>query len=271
MGRLIGPDAWLVSGVNVERLESAPIAKWQPSEETWLPSSFDSILAGRTRQIFHVELGKEGESQFLDIHLGNFVLERSKPEFQEFATTAHRGVQVVTSEHGVSIALLDPGIIVSGNEIAILEAIDRWKQGGARTEIHDKVHSLAERYDAWIVLVEPLKHIHVRHPMVASTQVEQLLQLVEEVRAGARFGGATQVNVDAQMATSAEATAVAAIARWLPNWLAWQAPGRFESALIAAIEGFSVHANGRTASLSFTLPDDKVKEILEERANAAGR
>jgi len=263
IGRLIAPDAWLVAGVDVERFQESPFAKLAPGHIDFLPREFDAIATGRLRQAICMQRSGDDPSPQLEIYLGDFVVSNNPLNPDEYSVDSQNGIRVVTSRAGASIALLDAKIIIRGDENNVSQAILRWRQGAVHAGIHDQVRGLAGRYDAWVLALQPLQHVDARRSLAAPPQVESLLKLVEEFRAGVRFGGATDVQAEADFTSGMDAMAAATAARWLPDWLAWQAGSGRDAAWIAAIEGFATHANGRTASLSFSIPDAKALENIE--------
>ena len=63
------------------------------------------------------------------------------------------------------------------------------------------------------------------------------------------------------MRTADDALAIATLSKWLPGFIQLNEPGFVPLKFVELAEGFSVRAEGRTVSLSFTLPESGLREL----------
>jgi len=92
--------------------------------------------------------------------------------------------------------------------------------------------------------------------------------LVEEVRGGIRLGAFNEVNVEVVMKTAEDAGTVAGMSRWLPGFIQLQESRSPDSALAALAEDLAVTTHGRTVSISFSIEESKLEELVRSRAAA---
>ena len=81
---------------------------------------------------------------------------------------------------------------------------------------------------------------------------------------GIRFGPVNVAHVEAVFRSSEDASAVATLARWIPAFLQLKGPENFPGVLVETMENFTVYASGRRAVLSFRIPEDKVRALVEK-------
>jgi len=77
------------------------------------------------------------------------------------------------------------------------------------------------------------------------------------------------MSVDVVMKTVEDAAALAGISRWLPGFIQLQDSRSPDSALAALAENLAVTANGRTVSISFSLDESKLEELMRSWTAAA--
>ena len=126
--------------------------------------------------------------------------------------------------------------------------------------IAQQVRRLATEYDAWFVAIKPLE---LTHPSADAKLAQELVQTLEEVRGGVRAGGAYhEFHVEATMRTSEDAATLAGIGRWLPGFFQLQ-NSRTEGKVWNLAHNLDVRAEGRIASLTFSISDRELRELIE--------
>jgi hypothetical protein len=89
--------------------------------------------------------------------------------------------------------------------------------------------------------------------------------LIEEIRGGIRLGGLNEFTVEVVMRTPEDAAALAGIGPWLPGLIAAEKSFGPESAIVELAENFFVRANGAVVSVSFSIPERGLEDLLASR------
>jgi len=92
--------------------------------------------------------------------------------------------------------------------------------------------------------------------------MDDMAGLVEEVRGGLSVGKRTEFHLEVEMKTAEDAQTLAALARWLPGFLQSRRPYGREALIAEYAENISVAPSGNTVTLSFTLEESKLEELL---------
>jgi hypothetical protein len=187
--RLIGPEARLVYGLDLERYDGTALSKIFPSMQP----------AAR-----HV-IGIAGSPE--DQHLSVIVTAAPMPVLAGDDVIVHRGVAVRDSEESAR-AVLSPSTAVVGRLDRVLEAIDRWLDAdvviGATAA---KARDLSRSYDNWFLLLRPLDLSGESPQRSPSKYRVELAQAVEEIRGGLRIGATNDVTIEVVAKSAEEATA----------------------------------------------------------------
>ena len=263
--RLIGPDARLIYGIDVERYKTSILATVYPISQVDLSAPFKDI-----RQLIVAK--KRWREYRSPITIVRGALSRSKLQswagLEGRAVSFHRGVPVLTTSRYKCDAVLDEATVIMGTVDDVREAIDRWRQEESRPdESATTVRRLSSSFDNWFLAVKPLADSAGRQQDLPQKFRDELVQAIEEARGGIHFGGFNDVSVEVVMKTADDAMALAAIGRWLPGLieLGWHGP---ETVLAEAVENLWVRAEGRVVTLSFSLPESRLQEVVEAERKA---
>lgn len=259
--RLIGPEARFVFGLDLERYEGSQLAKVFPSRVEHLLPSNASEARPQLRSVVGIAISLDGAP------LSVIVTATPMPQLTGDGITLHLGVRVREDEQ-TATAVLDPSTAVVGRLVEVKDAIERWGLGEpAGGEIAGKVREISRTYDNWFLVVRPLdaKPPDRSGDTRLKTQVKyrtELAQAIEEVRVGVRLGAINDITVEVVAKSADEAMALAVIGRYLPGLIAAANPYGPPAGLVESADHITTRAEGRTASLSFSLAESKLEEWL---------
>jgi hypothetical protein len=93
---------------------------------------------------------------------------------------------------------------------------------------------------------------------------QDLIDAVEEISGGIRFGTSNEFYLEAVFRDAEDAWAAATLARWLPGMLQLQPtyPGSL-ALLVDAIEDLRIYADGTRLTISLRIPEDKARSLLD--------
>ncbi len=242
--RLIGPDATIVASADLERQSNSVL------NPLFTPSVPPGGGLKAPSRVLWVEYGTPDSSSMLTAAIGP--LPPRNPD-----------------EDGAEPTLLDSNTAVSGDPRRIREAQQRWKTALPLTPMAAKVLQLSQSYDSWMILEKPLAFLAdlPATPDVTAVALKyraQILDAVEEISLGIRFGQVDEFHVEAVFRTAEDASAVATLARWLPGLLQLGTRALGPPLFVNAMEGFTVLADGRRVTLSARLPEDQARVVMEK-------
>jgi hypothetical protein len=228
---LIGPDASVVVGMDIERYRTSVLNDFFP----WYPGPDE----GRVRRMIKILKNAEGAGSALWVFVGTPL--------------------------SIEDAVLDATTSVAGDTEGTAEAIRRWNQTEAPGDLAVKARRLAETYDNWFVA--DLKERARAAPALKYRQ--DLMEAVEEVSGGVRLGAVNEVRVEVLMKTTDDATALAALGRWLPGLVLSQQTLGQQSLIAEVADNLEIRAEGRVVSISLALAERKLEEMRDLMDKAA--
>lgn len=228
--RLIGDSVVAACGVDLERYNDSPLARFFPAQLPSAPSSF------KTRRLIFVDYG----SSRLTIYQG------------------------AGSPAGIpGIVALDGQTAIAGDPAAVAAAMERWGGSDDPGERPAKIGDLSKSYDEWFFALPPLLATQATAGAGSKYQAE-LASAIQEVKGGLRTGGLNEFYLEATTERFEDTQTLAGLARWLPGMI--QGQNGVDGRLVDAIEDLDARAAGSQASLSFVISDQKLREIIDEDA-----
>lgn len=250
--RLIPVDARMVSGVDIDREANSALNRFFLSD-------------------FNLDTGaKVGDNVvWIDYRAADATKGSSTLTVIISATPAHEPESQDVSDRVEAFTRLDANIRVAGDPDTIREARRRWTIDEALSPIALKVRRLSQSYDNWFLLVKPFSVFAAIPPDFAHTTVpplkyrQDLIDAVEEVSGGVRFGTINEFYLEAVFRDSEDSWAAATLARWLPGMLQLEQPHSHSPAILAdAIEDLNIYADGTRVTISLRIPEDKARSLL---------
>jgi hypothetical protein len=249
--RLIGPDAKFVGGIDAERFAGSQLARIFPN-----PASL-----GQTPIRFMMEItNADGRTLSVAVHAAP----AAGPE-TEASPVQYRGARIWKSDEGAD-AVLGSSIALHGDVTSITEAIDRWSAAdsplGATAA---KASRLSGSYDVWFVGIKPLDVPDAHIDTLPLKHRAELVQAIEEVRAGIRLGAVDEGIVEVDVKSPDEAAALAVIGRYLPGMMEMGNSRNAQSAVFALADRVVSRSEGSTAVLSVSVAEFRIEEWMRQR------
>jgi hypothetical protein len=164
---------------------------------------------------------------------------------------------------GTDRTLLEPNIEIYGDEATVHAALSRWHNPKSPlSPLAATAQRLAASYDAWFVMSNPLASPEFADIDAQSPRVKELVNAIEEVRAGLRFGSIDEASVEIDTKSSEDAAALAVLGRYLPALLESRRPP--ESILLKLADRVISQSHGRTATLSLSIDEHRLEEASRE-------
>jgi hypothetical protein len=265
--RLIGPDVKFVYGVDFDRYGNSTLKEFFPIDAVrhvnHLRTAGSEVL-----EVVMAEYADPSGFRRLVIFRGALSPLTFTPvgTQTDVAAINYKGVLILT-DSDQSVALLDPNIAIAGTFLALQEAIDRWQQEIAPSDpLRSTLRDLSRNYDLWFLVQNPLEPPPDRPLRPESVYVRELIQAMEAIQGGIRFGGSIELRLDAITKTPEDAAAAAAIGRWLPGFIQLEGRGDPQSAVVDLAEDLNILVNGNVASLSFRLSERRLRELADAEA-----
>jgi hypothetical protein len=234
---LISPDDKLICGVDLDRYRHSSISPIN-GNDTQPP------YAATSRYLIVIENPSQGQLRIL------------------LGFTPHPNP---SPDNPALPIMLDATTAIVGDHERIRAGIEQWKrEGPPLADAASEARRLAESDDAWLVVLKPLAPVDSAPAGAAPKHLAEVVDVIEEAAAGVRFGAYFQAHLDVRAKTADDAYSLSALGRWLPGLIQAMNPGGKESRLIDLAENLTVQATGRTATLSFSLPEDKLQEVLRQ-------
>lgn len=240
--RLIGPDTRTVRGIDVGLFQNSALSEF-------FPMGFDWEGAARARQVISIEGRAADGFRWLTVLVGAGAIPTGQVE------------------DGPALQALDANTALYGDAQSVQEASLRWKADEPPGEIAAKVRRLAETYDNWFLMVKPLDTPQMEFlggPGAPALKYRnEAIQAIEEASGGIRFGALNEFHAEALLKAPEDAAAVASLARWIPGFMQLQEPWSVQSRLADMAGDLSIRAEGGSVSISFTLPETEMRELLK--------
>jgi hypothetical protein len=216
-----------------------------------------NLIGPETRSVFGRDAARHRQSGL------NKLLPAASLASQTIEITGPTGIPLSVQIGGgdTDSVILDNTTSIQGDQALIEEATRLWGRTDiVPTPLAIRAQQLAGMYDNWFVIVRPLEQGQNAAPLKYRAE---LVNAIEQISGGIRFGTTIEIRVEALMQTSDHARTLAALGHWLPGLVQLiQSEGAFAQ-LAEIAENISVVAEGRTVTLSFQLAEGKVKELAD--------
>lgn len=162
------------------------------------------------------------------------------------------------------VAMLDATTAIVADDDTVRDSLARWRSEAPLSDLAVEARKLAESDDAWFVVAKPLS---LAGPSTSQNtppkHLADVIDVIEQASGGVRFGPYYQAHLEVRAKTADDAYSLAALGRWLPGLLQAMHPDQRQSRLIDLAENVTVQAIGRTATLSFSIAEDKLADTLK--------
>ncbi len=269
---LLMPDASMLFGANVERILESPIGKeigtqiqGAPQLQQILkPTGFDPTHD--LKEILVASTGKGRNPPVLVLVRGSF----DAAKFRSFAVSSgaqprdYEGVQILSNlnETYGAIAFLDDTLVAAGDLVQVRAAIHRRTQHTALApELSSQIATLSDRYDVWGIADVPMTPMASGASNPNLKQLNDLLQSIERVSGGLKFGSSVDLALVLQMRSEKDAGRMQDSLRLLSGFVVASAqnPSGLKPGAV------QIGGDAKTIRIAITVSEAELKKAYELR------
>lgn len=188
------------------------------------------------------------------------------------AATTYNGVNILTSGQGRSgwLAILDPATAIAGDQDSVRSAIDRYRSNapGLDAATITRINDVSAKYDAWMISNGMMRIPEdIKPPQAGGAMNNNLIQSMQSILGGVRFGANVEVMAEATMRSEKDATAMADVVRFFASMLQMnQQNDRRAVELSALLDKMQLEASGTQFKLTLLIPEDTLEGIVKPAA-----
>jgi hypothetical protein len=185
---------------------------------------------------------------------------------QNFTPAMFRGVEIYTrsGDEPVSVAVLNPALLVAGDTARVKALIGRGPGAGPSAALAAKAAELAPMH-IWFAAVTPASQLAGDLPKNMNSE---LMRSIEQVSGGITFTNDIALAVELMARTPKDAESIAGMARMFTGLAV--SNNRDAKQAAALLEKLSIRNDGNSVRLNLTLPQAEVARWAQQaRAQAA--
>ena len=275
------PDVRVLGGINVRGAASSPLGRYVlmtmlHSNQQFQQASTDFGLDARSfRELLVASNTAPKYDAGLALARGSFQPSSviAKAVGHGAVTQTYRDVTLVTDAKGaLGLAFLGSNILITGDVASVKTAIDRatapWTPPAA---LSARITQLSAAEDAWVLSTVPASKILPAGAASAGASrgfsTQNILQNVQRVSGGVKFGKFATVSAQAQADTPETAQLLANTVKLLMNLMQAQA----QQIAPDSAQSLVVDPEGNMLSLSFHLTDAEFRKMYQMMAARTAR
>jgi hypothetical protein len=137
-------------------------------------------------------------------------------------------------------------------------------------EVSARVQSTRSGYDAWFVTSAPAGLAgNVPEPHLGGALQGNVVQAIEHLTGGLRFGANIELNAEAVTRTDKDAAALADVVRFLASMAASNRDPK--SPFAQMLDSLQLSAVGRSVKFSLTAPQEELERLMRPRRNLGAK
>jgi hypothetical protein len=257
------PDARAMGGINVEQVRLSPFGQYLMAQIVEQDVGLEALINATgfdprrdLREILVVWNSEAGGKSGVMMARGTFdvarIVEAALSQGQKVET--YKGVEIVGDPKG-ALAFVDSTLVVSGPGVSLRAAIDRRSAAvGIGADLAAQVNQLSTTEDAWFVTLVPPAHLQ---------EVGATLNKVQQGSGGVKFGANVVLTAQTISQTDKDAAALAETVKMLAGMAQMSAPKGWAASGAALLQNMSVAASGATTTLSLSVPEQQVEQVLK--------
>jgi hypothetical protein len=181
----------------------------------------------------------------------------------------HSGVEIIgggNSRSSGGLAFLDATTAVAGDLEFLKSAIDRNRQAGPALDprVANRIAELSGSYDAWMFstsvdrMADELRDSRLKGPMNGA-----LIQSMESVAGGVRFGASVELMAEGVMRSEKDATAMVDVVKFLAGMMQLNRDKDAKAAEMAEmLERVDIKASGNQFRMTLAVPEDLLERVM---------
>lgn len=281
--KLIPQDANFIAGLHADQIKTSRFGQYvldQLKEEDGKFSKFISVTGFDPRrdltEIVVAAADSKTRGKVLVLAKGRFdsAKIRTFAESEGAGKLSYQGIDVLTGKKDNEgwLAFLDSSTAVAGFGDYVKAAIDRNKASGAMIDpkVANKITELGTRYDAWMITASLENLTSQIKPKLDGSPVkgQQLVQGMQSVFGGVRFGANIELMAEATMRSEKDATALADVLRFMSSMVQMNRENDPKAAEAAALlDRIEAKATGNQFRMLLTVPEDTLEKMVKPAAH----
>lgn len=272
---LLPPDAKAVVGMDFSRVMTSPFGQFVLRQMNLNSQEIDrmgAMVGFDPRRDLHEAILALMDPQSRDALVllrGVFDVERiyGFANLQGANTTTYKGVRIMGAPgrpragRPSSVAFLSPNLMALGMESSVKSVIDR-QSGGANPDesLVARIQAAGSRYDMWFLTngsVSSLAGLS-GNPNVSGAMGGNVLQALESLLAGFKFGDTVEISAEAMARTEKDATALVDVIRFFGQ----MAQSNASASASALFEALKLTTDGRVVRASISVPNQEFEKII---------
>lgn len=287
---LVMPNAQFVAGIHVDQARNTPFGQFVLSQLKESDPDFQNFIAATgfdprqdLREVIIASTGEPKRGNGVVLARGRFDSSR----IMGFARTSgaitsnYQGADLVSPNGHTDnvIAILDSTTAIGGDPDLVKATLDRRKAGSKLdAKLLARINDLSNRYDAWMTSQQGLSRLAdaTPDPDVSSAMRGNLMQSIDELYGGVRFGKNVLLAAEAVMRSEKDATAMVDVVRFLASMLSSNTQtnrgnnrDRRMSAVPGLLDTMDLSSQGNIFRLSLTIPEDQLERLLRSSTRVA--
>lgn len=282
MLNLLMPDAKVVTGVDVERTRNSPFGQYFIQQMTAKDSGLEKFVQmtgmDPRKDVFEIVVASTDSGGAFNAAGGTIFVVRGAFDPSKLtqlasahgAVTSYNGTQVVQAGKDAQAAWVGflGNLMVAGPQAGVKTAIDRYRSAKkADTLLTARIQAASSKHDAWfLTTVSPgaLAGNLTSNPNVKGAMAGDLMQGIESLSGGVKFGANVIVSGEATARSDKDASALVDVLRFFANMA--QSSGA-KSGPMSILNGVQMMAEGKTVKFSLTTPEQDFEKLFAPGMN----
>jgi len=278
---LIPPEARIILGADLDQIRDSPFGTFILGR-----LKIDSPSFRRFAELTGFDPGRDLREAIVATDgidsREPFVILRGSFDPGRVADLAAREGGLVSSYGGATIlsnpkdprspaaSFLSNSLLIAGPPAAVRAAVDRRKNSvRAPAALVSRLDEISGRYHAWAVTNAPPAQLapKVNNPNVNSALNGKIIQGIEHMAGGVRFGATVEMGAQAATRSPEDARALVNVAQFFVTMIQGNGAGGAE--MTRLLESMRIAADGKTAEFTLTTPAADFEKLFKTAGGAA--
>lgn len=280
MLNLLMPDAKVVTGVDIERTRNSPFGQYFlkqfAGQESGLKKFTEMTGFDPRRDVFELIMASSESGAALSSGTGGVVIARGTFDPAKLTQLAGVAGSAVTSYNGTQVVQTGGGkngenaawagflgdFLVAGPQASVKAVIDRYRSA-KKTDalLVSRIQAASSKHDAWfLTTMSPAAFAgNLDNPDMKGAMAGDLVQGIESITAGVKFGANVIVSGEAMARSGKDASALVDVLRFFASMA--QSNGA-KGGPLGLLDAVQLTADGRTVKFSLSTPEQEFEKLF---------
>lgn len=283
MVNLVGADAQVVTGIDFERSRNSPFGQFflgqMGSKEDGLQKFVEMTGFDPRRDLQEILIAATDAGKIRAGGGGLFIVRgQFNPARIMQLATMHGGAEAMSSYNGTQVFQTERGqdamwagflgnLLVAGPKANVQGAIDRYRAARkAETGLSTRIQSASSKHDAWMITTMSPAALagNVNNPNMQGAMKGDLMQGIESLTAGVKFGANVVISGEATARSDQDASALVDVLKFFASMA--QSNG-MKSGYASMLDAVQMNAEGRMVRFSLTTPAQEFEKLFAPQVN----